>query len=103
MKGSANGQNDLRAVHADGAQRRLPRSERVVDENLGGYRCVPKPRLRRGATRNTELQQARSPDCDPSREHVDAAWLYASFDADLVRALGESPIAHLIFDDMPQQ
>ena len=34
----------LKAVHRDGDQRRLPLSERIVDENLGSYRHVPQPR-----------------------------------------------------------
>jgi hypothetical protein len=34
----------LRAVHADRERRRWTLSERVVDENLGGYRRVPQSR-----------------------------------------------------------
>jgi hypothetical protein len=33
----------LRAVHATGDRRRWPLSERIVDENLGGYHRVPQP------------------------------------------------------------
>jgi hypothetical protein len=41
----------LKAVPVDGDRRRLPLSERIVDENLGGYHHVPRPRERlRSAT-----------------------------------------------------
>ncbi len=34
----------LRVVDVDGDRRRVPLSERIVDENLGSYRHVPRPR-----------------------------------------------------------
>ena len=41
----------LKAVHVDGDPRRVPLSERIVDENLGSYHHVPRPRERlRAAT-----------------------------------------------------
>ncbi|MGO9899099.1 MAG: hypothetical protein ACLP0J_05290 [Solirubrobacteraceae bacterium] len=41
----------LKAVPVDGERRRLPLSERIVDENLGSYHHVPRPRERlRAAT-----------------------------------------------------
>lgn len=38
----------LRAAHAAGERRRWPLSERIVDENLGGFHRVPQPRVRLG-------------------------------------------------------
>lgn len=45
----------LRAVHVDGDLRRLPLSERIVDENLGSYRHVST-----GALREREPTSPRS-------------------------------------------
>ncbi len=93
----------LKAVDGAGDRRRLPLSERIVDENLGSYRHVPQPRERlRSATVDAEVRQSRSADLgdhhdDDARrarpdalrkrhrphgaEHdeglVDADWLYA--------------------------
>lgn len=55
----------LRALHADSERRRWTLSERVVDENLGGYRRVPQQQTRR---------QRRD---DRDQELIDVAWLYA--------------------------
>ncbi len=51
----------LKAVHDDGERRRRPLSERIVDENLGSYRHVPRQRDRRrphGAEHDDELADA---------------------------------------------
>jgi hypothetical protein len=53
----------LKAVHGDGDgdRRRLPLSERIVDENLGNYRHVPQPRERgRSATADAEVLKPRA-------------------------------------------
>lgn len=51
----------LQAVHDDGARRRIPLSERIVDENLGGYRHVPQQRQRpRPATADAGALGSRS-------------------------------------------
>jgi hypothetical protein len=100
----------LRAVHGDGERRRLPLSERIVDENLGSFRRVPQ---RGSATADAEVLASRSADRAEERhddaarhahvddrtargtrrrrhvgEHdaelVDAAWLFAWSYADLV-------------------
>jgi len=34
----------LKAAHVSGDRRRVPLSERILDENLGSYRHVPRPR-----------------------------------------------------------
>lgn len=44
----------LKPVHRDGERRRLPLSERIVDENLGRFRHVPQPRERRRSDRAGE-------------------------------------------------
>ncbi len=106
----------LKAVHGDGERRRLPLSERIVDENLSSYRHVPQPRERlRSATADAEVPESRSadlandhhdagcaqPDDQAARrerrrphggEHdeelMDAAWLYAWSYADLRASRG---------------
>jgi hypothetical protein len=97
----------LKAVHGDGERRRLPLSERIVDEHLSSYRHVPQPPERlRSATADAEALEPRSADLaedheddhaghaqvddratrrnrhrphgdERGEELVDAAWLYA--------------------------
>ncbi len=51
----------LQDVHGDGERRRLPLSERIVDENLGSYRHVPQSREPlRSATADAEVAESRS-------------------------------------------
>jgi hypothetical protein len=104
----------LKAVHGDGERRQLPLRERIIDENLGGYRHVPEPHARlRSATADTEALEQRTapakdrhdddaghaqPDARRQRrrpnasEHddelSDAAWLYAWASADLRASRG---------------
>ncbi len=72
----------LKAVHCDGERRRLPLSERIVDENLGSYRHVPQPRERlRSVTAEAEILEPRSADlakdhprsADRAKDHDDHA------------------------------
>ena len=59
----------LKAVHGDGERRRLPLSERIVDENLGSYRYVPQPHERlRSATADTAALEPRPA---PARDRHD--------------------------------
>jgi hypothetical protein len=63
----------LKAVHRDGDQRRLPLSERIVDENLGSYRHVPQSRDRpRSATSDAEVLESRSADLAEDHHDDDA-------------------------------
>jgi hypothetical protein len=72
----------LKAVHGDGDWRRLPLSERIVDENLGSYRHVPQPRERlRSAAADAEVLQPRS--------------------ADLAQHHHDDPDGHAHVDDQP--
>ncbi len=51
----------LRAVNAASERRRWPLSERIVDENLGSYRHVPRQRERLGcATADAEALRSRA-------------------------------------------
>ncbi len=60
----------LRAVHGDGERRRLPLSERIVDENLGSYRHVPRPHERlRSTTTDTGALESRT--ADPAKDRHD--------------------------------
>jgi hypothetical protein len=64
----------LKAVRSDGEHRRLKLSERILDENLGGYRHVPQPceRLRR-VTGDAKIPESRSVGLDePHREDAAA-------------------------------
>ncbi|MGO9753225.1 MAG: hypothetical protein ACLP8S_06450 [Solirubrobacteraceae bacterium] len=62
----------LKAVHGDGERRRLPLSERVVDENLGSYRHVPQARGRlRSGTADAEVLESRS--AGLAKDHDDDA------------------------------
>src|SRR5271167_3768493 len=111
----------LKAVHGDGERRRRPLSERIVDENLGSYRHVPRQReRRRSATADAEALESRSADlaedhhdddagharlddqaarrnrrrpngAEHDDELVDVAWLYAWSRADMRRPVAESP------------
>jgi hypothetical protein len=57
----------LKAVHGDGERRRLPLSERIIDENLGSYRHVPQPHERlRSATADPEALESRI--ADPAKD-----------------------------------
>ncbi len=71
----------LSALHADDERRRLPLSERIVDENLGSYRHVTQPReSKRRAPLYAVSFQVRSADLDHDfrgDNPEDAAWLYA--------------------------
>jgi hypothetical protein len=59
----------LKAVHGDGERRRLPLSERIVDENLGSFRRVPQ---HRSAAADAQVLVSRSADRAEER-HDDAA------------------------------
>ncbi len=83
---------------AEGERRRLPLQERIVDQDLGGYRCLAQPRERRSCDHVfMESPRARSAVHDKARERdlVDAAWLYAWARADLRRPVAASLIAQL--------
>ncbi len=116
----------LKAVHRDGERRRRPLSERIVDENLGSFRHVPRQReRRRSATPDPEALESRSADladdhhdddagharlddqalqrnrrrphgAEHDQELADAAWLYAWSNADMRRPVAESLAARLI-------
>ncbi len=59
----------LKAVHRDSERRRLPLSERIIDENLGSFRHVPQ---RRSATTDAAVPTLRP--ADPAEErHADTA------------------------------
>ncbi len=64
----------LKAVRSDGEHRRLKLSERILDENLGGYRRVPQPceRLRR-VTADARMPESRSAHLDEPRREDAAA------------------------------
>jgi hypothetical protein len=108
----------LKAVHGDRERRRLPLSERIVDQNLGSYRHVPQPSERpRSAIADAQALEPRSADLakdhhdnhaghahvddqdarrnrhrphgsEHDEELVDAAWLYAWSYADLRASRG---------------
>ena len=53
----------FKTVHGDGELRRLPLSERIVDENLSSYGQLPGPREPlRSATADTEVRESLSAD-----------------------------------------
>ncbi|MGO9752111.1 MAG: hypothetical protein ACLP8S_34015 [Solirubrobacteraceae bacterium] len=55
----------LRAVRTDEERRRWTLSERIVDENLGGYHHVPQSsEWPRSATVDTEVREEGSADLD---------------------------------------
>ncbi len=108
----------LKAVHGDRERRRLPLSERIVDEHLSNYRHVPQsPEQPRSATADAQALEPRSAgpaedrhdnharhaqvDDQAARGHrhrphggehddelVDAAWLYAWYYAELRASRG---------------
>ncbi len=60
----------LKAAHGGGERRRLPLSERIVDEHLSSYRHVPQPPQRlRSPTADAEALELRS--ADPTKDHAD--------------------------------
>ncbi len=62
----------LRAVHSAGERRRWPLSERIVDENLGGYRHVTRQHERFGcATADAEAPRSRSPELAGTHHYDD--------------------------------
>ncbi len=88
----------LRAVHVGGERRRLALSERIVDENLGGYRHVAQSRERlRCAAARAETLKPRTAALHENR-HEDEAWdaqlrdLFAPREPDL--ALGVASDTH---------
>jgi hypothetical protein len=70
----------LKAVHGDGERRRLPLSERIVDENLGSFRHVPQ---RRSPTADATVPVSRS--ADRAEEHHDDAARHAHLDDQAAR------------------
>ncbi len=60
----------IKAVYGDGERRRLPLSERVLDQNLSSYGQVPGPHERpRSATADTEVCESLS--ADRAQDHHD--------------------------------
>jgi hypothetical protein len=64
----------LKAVHGDGERRRLPLSERIVDENLSSYRHIPS--RARGSDQPQRAQRSSRRD-QPTLLSRAGAWLRA--------------------------
>ncbi len=73
----------LKAVHGDGERRRLPLSERIVDENLSSYRQIPS--RARGSDQPQRTQRSSSRDL-PTLLSRAGAWLRAKAGARRSRA-----------------
>ncbi len=69
----------LKAVHVDGDPRRVPLSERIVDENLGSYHHVPQP--------HEQLRSAPAYRGSPSRDQPSLLRIIATIMLSMLKRL----------------